>query len=136
MPARLGEDRAQIILNAVHNDPTFFLSDSWCDEHNVTKEEVETFLEYGLLLARMYEWRELNMDVGSVEVLLTFTTHSGKVGSDEEKWTCFAPQADTARILRVAESGKVIAQLSPEQMPLPLDGVGMVDLETGEVFSG
>ena len=133
MPARLGEDRAQLIVNAIHNDPTFFMSAGWCSDHNVTKEECELFLEYGLRLAQMYDWREANREVGSAEVELTFTTHSGKVGSDEEKWTCFAPQADTSRILRVAETGAVTAVLTPRQMPLDLDGVAVVNVETGEI---
>ena len=137
MPARLGEERAQLIINAIHNDPNFFLSDGWCEEHRVTKEECELFLEYGLRLAQMYEWQESNREVGSVEVGLTFTTHSGKVGSNEEKWACFAPQSDTAKILRVAETGEVTATLTPKQMPLPLDeGMVMVDASTGEVVGG
>lgn len=137
MQGRLGEDRAQIILNAIHNDPTFFLSDGWCEDHNVTKDECETFLEYGLRLAKMYDWRAVNSEVGSVEVGLTFTSHSGKVGSEEEKWTVFAPQTDTTRIMRVAETGRVTAVLTPEQMPLPLDeGMGVFDMETGEVIRG
>lgn len=137
MPARLGEERAQLIINAIHNDPTFFLSDGWCSEHNVTKEECETFLDYGLRLAQMYEWQEMNKEVGSVDVALTFTKHSGKVGSSEETWSVFAPQTDTAKILRVAETGEVTATLTPKQMPLPLDdGMVMVDANTGEVVGG
>jgi hypothetical protein len=133
MPARLDESRTTIIANAIVNDNFAVGSPAWLENHHIEKDEWDAFLDYPTRLARMYEWREANMDVGSVEVSLTFATHSGKVGSDEEKWTCFAPQADTARILRVAESGKVVAQLFPEQMPLPLEGVGMVDLETGEL---
>ena len=134
MPARLGEDRAQLIVNAIHSDPSLFGTARWCDEHHIGMDEVETFLEYGLRLAQMYDWRDSNMDVGSVEVELTFTTHSGKVGSDEEKWACFAPQHDTSKILRVAETGKVIATLTPQQMPLDIDGVVMVSEITGEVL--
>lgn len=133
MPARLGEDRANIIMNAVLTDGTFCGTPEWLESHHITREEFETFLEYPARLARMYEWRESNMAVGSVEAELTFTKHSGKVGQDEESWTVFAPTGDTQKILRVAETGKVIAQLTPQQMPLDLDGVVMVDERTGEV---
>ena len=135
MSDKLTEDRAQIIYNAVMNDPSFFLQDGWLLEHHVTRDECETFLQYAVDLARMYEWREANRTVGAVEVPLEFTKHSGKVGSDDEQWTVFAPQVDTTKILRVAESGKVIATLEPEQMPLPLDGdLAVVDMSTGELL--
>lgn len=137
MEGRLGEDRAQIISNAIQNDNFAVGSDGWLDSHHVTKDEYEAFLEYAVRLAKMYDWREVNSEVGSVEVGLTFTSHSGKVGSEEEKWTVFAPQTDTARIMRVAETGRVTAVLTPEQMPLLLDeGMGVFDMETGEVIRG
>lgn len=134
MPARLTEDRANIIANAIRNDGTFCGTPEWLESHFVTRDEFESFLEYAVRLSTMYDWRESNMTVGSVEARLTFTKHSGKVGSDEEQWTVFAPQSDTTRILRVAETGPVVAQLYPEQMPLDLDGTfAVVNTETGEL---
>ena len=65
MPARLTEDRAMIIHNAIMGDPSFFMSDGWLMEHHVTKEECITYVEYGLRLAQMYDWRDSNLTVGS-----------------------------------------------------------------------
>ena len=137
MPARLGEERATIIINAIRGDNFQIGSEPWLEEHHITADEFDTFLEYGLRLAQMYEWQEVNKEIGSVDVALTFTKHSGKVGSSEETWSVFAPQTDTAKILRVAETGEVTATLTPKQMPLPLDdGMVMVDANTGEVVGG
>ena len=133
---RLGEDRANIIRNAILTDGTFCGTPEWLESHHVDREEFEAFLDYAVRLSQMYDWRDANRDVGSVEVALTFTKHSGKVGSSQETWQVFAPTADTMRILRVAESGEVDATLTPRQMPLDLDGVALVDVETGEVVGG
>ena len=133
MPARLDESRTTIIANALTNDNFAVGSEAWLENHHITKDEWNAFLEYPTRLARMYEWREANMDAGTVEVPLTFTSHSGKVGSEEEKWTVFAPQVDTTKIMRVAETGEVVATLTPKQMPLPIDDAVMVNPETGEV---
>ncbi len=120
MKGRLDESRANIIREAIRNDAG---SDDWLEYHYVTRDELEMFLDYAVTLSKMYEWRESNAELGSVEVSLTFTKHSGRVGSGEEQWTVFAPQTDTTKIIRVAETGRVIAQLTPEQMPISLDGV-------------
>lgn len=130
----LTEDRAIIIANAIRNDGTFAGSPEWLSDHRVTKDEWEAFLDYPVRLAQMYEWREANLTVGSCEVELTFTKHAGKVGSDDEQWTVFAPQVDTSKILRVAETGTVVAQLFPKQMPMTGENMALVNTETGEVL--
>lgn len=130
----LTEDRAQIIANAVRNDGTFCGSKEWLGDHHIGKDEWDAFLEYPIRLAQMYEWREANLTVGSCEVELTFTKHAGKVGSDDEQWTVFAPQVDTSKILRVAETGTVVAQLFPKQMPMDGENVALVNVSTGEVL--
>ena len=136
METRLGEDRANIIYNAVHNDPSFFMSDAWCIEHNVTRDECEVFLKYALDMARNVDWKAANLTIGAESVMLTFTKHSGKVGQDEEQWTVFAPTSDTQRILRVAETGQVEAQLFPKQMPIDFgDEFAVVSTETGELLA-
>lgn len=137
MEGRLDEARATIIKNALMNDNFAVGSDGWLEEHHITRDEYDAFLEYPARLAAMYEWRQMNMDVGSVEVELTFVKHSGKVGSDDEQWSVFAPQADTAKVLMVAQTGPVTATLTPKQMPLPMgDEVGIFDKVTGEVLDG
>lgn len=137
MEGRLTEDRATIISNALKTDGTFVGSPEWLQSHYIEPWEWEAYLEYPVRLAQMYEWQEMNKDVGSVDVALTFTKHSGKVGSNEETWSVFAPQSDTAKILMVAETGEVTATLTPKQMPLPIDdGMVILDANTGEVVSG
>ena len=84
---------------------------------------------------KMLDFKAENADAGSVDVELTFTAHNGKVGDVDEKWTCFAPQSYTNSILRVAEHGKVIATLVPEQTAIHLGETKYVDHETGEVLA-
>lgn len=135
MEYRLDEGRANIIRNAMRSDNFAIGSETWCDEHHVEKDEYEAFLDYAVEYAKMIDFKAENADVGSVDVELTFTAHNGKVGDVDEKWTCFAPQADTSRILRVAEHGKVIATLLPEQMAIRFGETKYVDRETGEVLA-
>lgn len=122
-----------IIANAIRNDGTFVGTEPWLDEHHVTRDEYDAFMEYPARLARMYDWKERNLGVGGVGVQLTFVKHTGKVGSGEETWTVHAPVSDTTKILTVAEHGVVDAQLFPTQLPLDFDGCVTVDVATGEV---
>lgn len=135
METRLNEGKANIIRNAIINDGTFCGTPEWCESHHVERGEFLTLLEYGVRLAAMYDWKDVNTEVGSVDVELTFVKHSGKVGQDEETWTVFAPQSDTSKILLVAEGGAINATLTPKQMPLPLEGMGVFDRATGEVLA-
>lgn len=136
MEYRLDESRANIIRNAICNDGTFCGTPEWLDNHNVTRDEFLAFLDYAVRLAKQLDFEEENRDVGAVDVLMTFTKHSGKVGDVEESWTVFIPQQFTRDILTVAQHGKVVATLVPEQMALPIgDNIGMFDTVTGEVIA-
>ena len=122
MPRDMGEARAREVMDAAMGavDPGL-LGDA-------TADELAELLGMGVAAARARDLRRAGMAAGSAEVTLTFTTHTGKVGSGEEKWACFAPQSDTARILAVAEAGSVTAVLTPAGLP--------VDPETGELLDG
>lgn len=134
MEQRLDESHANIIRNAIRSDNFSVGSEPWCEEHNVTPEQFEAFLEFAVECARMRDFKVENADVGAVDVEMAFTTHSGKVGSTEEKWAVFIPQHYTTEILRVAEHGKVIATIAPERIALPV-GTVLMDDETGELLS-
>lgn len=127
----LAPERAQTIRDAVASDPTFFMSEGWCEDHGVTMSECLTFLDYAVRLADMYEWRLHNAGVASVQTTLTFAKHTAKVTDDVETWTCYAPVEDTLGILSVAGAGRLVATLTPEDMPTD---VGVFDTETGEVL--
>ncbi|MBR3160159.1 MAG: hypothetical protein IKF14_13830 [Atopobiaceae bacterium] len=135
MEQRLGESRANTIRNAIVNDRFAVGSTEWCEEHYIGGDEFMAFLQYAVDYAKMLDFKAENADAGSVDVELTFTAHNGKVGDVDEKWTCFAPQSYTNSILRVAEHGKVIATLVPEQMAIHLGETKYVDHETGEVLA-
>ena len=140
METRLTEARANIIANAIRNDGTFCGSPDWLDSHHITVDEFDAFLAIPAQYLRAQDYRSLHPEVGSVEVPMTFTTHSGKVGQSDEKWTVMIPQKYTNQVLMVAEHGDVSATLVPEvmmvqagQLSLDIEGA-MVDPSTGEVF--
>lgn len=133
METRLDEGRANIIRNSILNDHMMVGSPEWLEEHHITRDEFEAFLMAAVEYAKQLDFKRENMGVGSVEVDITFTSHSGKVGSTDSKWTAFIPQNQTNRVLSVAEHGMVRATLVPSQMAIDLDGT-YVDTETGELF--
>lgn len=134
MEGILTEDRANLIRNAIVNDGTFVGSPEWLDVHNFTRDEFLTFLSIPAEYAQMAEFKQLNPDVGEVEVEMLLTTHSGKVGSPDEKWAVMIPQKYTNAVLRVAEHGSVIATLVPKQLSFALDDdYATVDTLTGEL---
>lgn len=134
MESILTEDRATIIANAIRNDNFQIGSEPWLTEHHITLDEYHAFLDTPAEYARMAEFKRLNPDVGEVEVEMLFTTHSGKVGSPDEKWAVMIQQKFTNAVLRVAEHGPVIAALMPKQLSFAVDGdYASVDTLTGEL---
>ena len=134
MESILTEDRATIIANAIRNDNFQIGSEPWLTEHHITLDEYHAFLDAPAEYARMAEFKRMNPDVGAVEVEMSLTTHSGKVGSPDEKWTVMVPQKFTNAILRVAEHGPVMATLVPMQLSFAIDGeYASVDTLTGEL---
>lgn len=119
------EQDAMRVRDAVLADPTFFMSEAWCEEHQVTRGECEAFLDLAVEMARMRDWGDRNVPTGSVTTRLTFASHNAKVSDDEVKWTCYAPATDLFEMLRIAETGRLRATLTPELLP--------IDPETGEV---
>ncbi len=136
MEGKLTEDAAYAIADAIRNDGTFCGTDEWLGAHGIGRDEFETFLAVPAEYARVAAYRASHVGVGEVEVEMTFTTHKGKVGSEDESWTVFIPHRHTNRVLSVAEGGKVVGRLmpsemvmtQPDQMELPIDPV------TGEVY--
>ena len=133
METRLGEDRANIIRNAICNDNFAVGSNEWLMEHHVERDEFEAFLNYATRLAAMYDWQENNMDVGSVEVEIRFASSSSKVSDLETKWTAFIDKTMSQKVDMIAQDGPVRAVLTPKQMVIPMsDDLATVDTFTGE----
>ena len=136
METRLGEDRANIIRNAIKQDNLAVGNQEWCDDHHVTRDEFLAFLDYAVEMAKNLDWRESNLEVGSAEVEMQFVSHTGKVGDTDEKWTVRIPNEYTRDVLVVAGStDRVIAHIFPNQLTMDLDGE-QVDMNsfTGEIF--
>ena len=132
--ARLTSDRAIIIHNAIINDGSFVGSEPWLEEHHITRDELDAFLEYGVRLSRMYEWRDENMDVPPmVETKVIFRKYSGDDKNGIVKWVVETTVDALPRILPITGTA-VTAMLYPEQMPLPIDDMVEVDVATGEVM--
>ena len=137
MEEKLTEDRAILIANAIRNDGTFCGSPSWLEDHNIGFDEFDAFLESAAELARAREFRTANPNVGAVEAEMVFTTHNGKVGTDDEKWTVYIPHKYTNKVLSVAEHGKVTAVLMPSELAIETQGAQMqlpFDAVTGEIL--
>ena len=136
MEGRLGEDRANIIRQAIRTDGFSVGSQEWLDSHYVSRDEFETFLMYAVEMAKNLDWRESNLEVGSAEVEMQFVSHTGKVGDTDEKWTVRIPNEYTRDVLMVAGStDRVIAHIFPNQLTMDLDGK-QVDMSsfTGEIY--
>lgn len=135
METRLGEGKANIIRNAIKSDGFSVGSREWLESHYISADEFESFLDYGVLMARNLDWRDSNLDVGSAEVEMQFISHTGKVGDNYEKWTVHVPNEYTKDILVVAGStDRVLAHVFPNQLVMDLDGdMAMVDAFTGEL---
>lgn len=136
MEGRLTEDKAHAIADAIRNDGTFCGTDEWLATHDIGRDEFETFLADACDYARVVENRSTYTGSVEVEVEMTFTTHKGKVGSEDETWAVFIPHKHTNRVLSVAEHGKVVARLTPSELAVTSPDQMEIefDTETGEVY--
>jgi hypothetical protein len=134
MEGKIGEGIANRMREAIRTDGTFCGTDEWLQTHGFTRDDFEAFLECGVLYARMNDQRQMGMNPDASTAILTFTTHSGKVGQDEEKWTCMSPRKFTDSILRVAEHGPVMVSMFPADLTPSGQMSFDWDDETGEIL--
>lgn len=132
--ARLTVDRANIIGNAIVNDGSFVGSPMWLEEHHVEREEFETFIEYAVRLAGMYDWRAQNM--GVPPMVECSAVVSKAVANKKGVNLTVAVQPSSLAAFQTYMDEPVTLQVYPDQMPLDIDGVDLVpvDVETGEVM--
>lgn len=128
MEGRIGADRVDFIANVCRTNSWF---NAPLEEKGITADEWEAFVSFAEEYARISESRASGVYPGSVEVEMVFSTHSGKVGQDDEKWNVLIPHRYTDKVLRVAESGTVIGTLASAQVTVPMS----FDPSTGEVVS-
>ena len=135
MEDRLDESRANIVRNAIIGDGFQAGSEPWCEEHHVTRDEFESLLEYGVRLAMMYDYRDMNQGMPAmVETKATFKP--GALKRDSVVLKVEMPPSKVAQVQTLIDE-PVHLMIYPEQMPLPLDdGYVVVDERTGEVVNG
>lgn len=133
MEGRLDSQRSEFIAQVCRNNSWF---DAPLEERGIGRDEWERFLDYAVEAATIRDNKERSMVDGSVEVEMTFMSHSGKVGQEDEKWNVNIPHKHTDKVLAVGGMGKVIATLIPAELTTPIDGQMSFDFdeETGEVF--
>ena len=138
MEGKIGEGVATRMREAIRTDGTFCGTKEWLNDHGFTRDEFEAFLEYAVLYARINDRRQLGLNAEETTAVLTFMNHSGKVGQDEEKWTCMSPRKFTDDILRVAEHGPVMVSMFPADLMPSGKTSGQTsfdwDDETGEII--
>jgi hypothetical protein len=134
MEGKIGEGIANRMREAIRTDGTFCGTDEWLQQHSFTRDEFEAFLECGVLYARMNDQRQMGLNPDASTAILTFLNHSGKVGQDEEKWTCMSPRKFTDDILRVAEHGPVMVSMFPADLTPSGQTRFDWDDETGEIL--
>jgi len=125
MEGRLDAQRAEFIAQVCKTNSWF---DVPLEEKGIGRDEWESFLRYAVEAAQLKDNREAASYDGSVDVEITFVSHRGKVGQDEEKWDVMIPHRHTDKVLAVAGGGKVIATITPEQLTIPIDA------DTGEIL--
>lgn len=138
MEGKIDEGVANRMREAIRSDGTFCGTDEWLKDHGFTRDEYEAYLECAVLYARMMDQRRLGLNADASTAILTFLNHSGKVGQDEEKWTCMSPRKFTDDILRVAEHGPVMVSMFPADLMPSGSPSGQTsfdwDDETGEII--
>ena len=98
-------------------------------------DEYARFLDFGVQLAKMYEWRSSHETCPPMVEAKAVVT-KGTLDKKGAKLTVEVRGKTLAQVEPFIEE-PVVIQLYPEQMPLPLDdGIGVIDMETGEVING
>ena len=135
MEGKLDESRANIIREAIKNDGTFCGTEEWLESHYISRDEFEAFLEYPVLLAKVYEYRGMNKDTPAmVETKATFKP--GALKRDSVVLKVEMPPSKVAQVQTLIDE-PVYLMIYPEQLPLPLDeGYVVLDERTGEVING
>ena len=131
----LTSEVAQSIKEALLNDGTFSGTEEWADAHGFDLDEYARFLDFGVDLAKMYEWRARHEDVAPM-VETKAIVEKGVVDKKGAKLTVAIPGKSLAQVEPLVDE-ECVLQFFPVQMPLPLgDNLTLVDVETGEVVGG
>lgn len=132
----LSSDVAGSIRDALLNDGTFAGTESWADAHGFDLDEYRRFLDFGVDLAKMHEYRTSHMDMPPM-VEAKAVIEKGVVDKKGAKLTVSVRAKSLSQIQPFIDE-TVFLEIYPEQMPLPMDtdGVALVDVETGEVVDG
>lgn len=122
----LSPDVASSIADALKNDGTFTGTPEWADAHGFDLAEYDRFIEFGVQLAKMYEYRANHMGIPPM-VEVKGTIEKAVTDKKGTKLTVTVPSKALSQIQPHIDQ-ELIIQLFSEQMPLP-----MVDVETGEL---
>lgn len=149
LEGKLDEARANIIRNAILTDGTVCGSQMWLENHHIGREEFETFLEYGYLLAAMYTRQAENDDrigaltvEGEIKDKMTVKSSSAVI--------TFEVAGGSVDRMRSVLGQNVVLQIRGDQMSFGFDDFArpagqtrledaygnraLVDLDTGEVM--
>lgn len=128
----LDGETAASIREALMTDGTFSGTEEWADHHGFDLDEYQRFLDFGVQLAKMYEWRSSHESCPPMVEAKAVVT-KGTLDKKGAKLTVEVNGRTLAQVEPFIEE-PVFIQFYPEQMPLPMDdGVGVIDMETGEV---
>ena len=128
----LDAETAAAIREALLTDGTFSGTEEWADHHGFDLDEYHRFLDFGVQLAEMYEWRN-NHESCPPMVEAKGIISKGTLDKKGAKLTVEVRGKTLAQVEPFIEE-PVVIQLYPEQMPLPMDdSIGVIDMETGEV---
>lgn len=128
----LDSETASAIREALLTDGTFSGTEEWADHHGFDLDEYSRFLDFGVQLAKMYEWRK-NHETCPPMVEAKAVVTKGMLDKKGAKLTVEVRGKTLAQVEPFIEE-PIVIQFYPEQMPLPMDdGFGVIDMETGEV---
>lgn len=128
----LSGETAATIREALLTDGTFSGTEEWADHHGFDLDEYHRYLDFGVQLAEMYAWRSSHETCPPM-VEAKGIISKGMLDKKGAKLTVEVRGKTLAQVEPFIEE-PVVIQIYPEQMPLPFeDGVGVVDIETGEV---
>lgn len=130
----LSPEVAQSIREALLTDGTFSGTEDWADLHGFDLDEYHRFLDFGVELAMMYQWRSNHESVLPM-VEAKATIDKGVVDKKGAKLTVTVGGKTLSQIEPLIDE-PLVMQLFPEQMPLPIDFGEAVDVETGELING
>lgn len=129
----LDAETAATIREALLTDGTFSGTEEWADHHGFDLDEYNRYLDFGVQLAEMYEWRSSHESCPPMVEAKAVVT-KGTLDKKGAKLTVEVRGKTLAQVEPYIEE-PVLIQIYPEQMPLPMnDGIGVIDTQTGEVI--